>query len=148
MGTDLGVHGAAIADLRATAGSLRPRAICIGEAAIELGLELHSIGREHAGHGHRRSRRASTAGQLRSCAGCGIVLLLQLLPAHLPALCQCHIPAESWSQVSRKSRLRPDATDLTCCSLHQQQRHSRTARNGSAFVVGETHMSCCTTKPI
>ena len=93
---DLRVHGATIADLGAAAGTLRAWAVSIGRWTIELGLELHSIGREDAGHGHGRSGRAAAAGQLGRSPGRGIVLLLQLLPAHLPALRQRHIPAQSF----------------------------------------------------
>ena len=92
--THLRVHGATIANLGAAAGALRTRAIGVGRAAVELGLELHRIGREHAGHGHRGSGRAAAAWHLRGSARGSIVLLLQLLPAHLPALCQRHIPAQ------------------------------------------------------
>ena len=92
---DLRVHGATIANLGAAAGTLRAWAISIGRWTIELRLELHSIGREDAGHGHGRSGRAAAAGQLGRGPGRGIVLLLQLLPAHLPALRQRHIPTHT-----------------------------------------------------
>ena len=103
--TDLRVHWAAIADLGAAAGALRARAVRIGRGPIELGLELDSVGWEHAGHGDGRSGGAGASGQLRRRAGRGVVLLLQLLPTHLPALCQRHIPAHTPSAYEHHARI-------------------------------------------